>query len=145
MDLKAILDIYQSLRPEMPSHRAGAGVRAVRLRDVIGEFDALFLDGYGVLNRGGAAIDGAAALLEMAESRDMPVLVVTNGASNDEAVIGNKYAGMGLPITPEQVVSSRSVLTHWLTHQRPQSWRRLGGGGCWRGGCGGGGVGTAAP
>ena len=126
MDLKAILDIYQSLRPEMPRHRAGAGVRGVRLRDVIGEFDALFLDGYGVLNRGGAAVAGAAALLKMAESRDMPVLVVTNGASNDEATIGNKYAGMGLPITPEQVVSSRSVLTHWLTHQRPQSWRRLG-------------------
>ena len=126
MKLEAILDIYESLRPQMPSHRAGAGVRTERLRDVIGEFDALFLDGYGVLNRGAEAIDGAAALLEMAAVRDMPVLVVTNGASNDEATIGNKYAGLGLPITPAQVVSSRSVLTHWLAYQRPPSWRRLG-------------------
>ena len=126
MNLKAILDTYESLRPMMPSHRAGAGVRAARLRDVIGEFDALFLDGYGILNRGDVAIEGARELLEMAESREMPVLVVTNGARNDEATIGGKYAGLDLPITPEQVVSSRSVLTHWLTHQRPQSWRRLG-------------------
>ena len=121
-----ILRIYEHLRPVMPDARHGEGVRAGRLRDVLDRFDALFLDGFGVLNIGPDAITGALDLLTMAQDRQMPVLVVTNAATKDETSIGNKYAAMGLPIIPSQVVSSRAALTHWLTHKRPKAWQRIG-------------------
>jgi len=121
-----ILRIYEHLRPVMPEMPAGEGARAARLRDVLDRFDALFLDGFGVLNIGPDAITGALELLSMVEERKMPVLVVTNSATQNEISIGNKYAGMGLPIIPSQVVSSRAALTHWLAHNRPKGWQRIG-------------------
>jgi len=125
-DVDTILRIYEHMRPVMPKMPVGVGARARRLRDVLDQFDALFLDGFGVLNIGPDAITGALELLNMAQERQLPVLVVTNSATQNETSIGNKYAAMGLPIIPSQVVSSRAALTHWLTHKRPKAWQCIG-------------------
>ena len=45
--------------PVMPAVRAAASYHAPRLRDLLGEFDALLLDGYGVLNVGAEMVPGA--------------------------------------------------------------------------------------
>ena len=121
-----IIRVYEHLRPVMPEMRPGEGAKAARLRDVLDRFDVLFLDGFGVLNIGPDAITGALELLIMAQERQMPVLVVTNAATQNEAGIGNKYAAMGLPIIPSQVVSSRAALTYWLNHDRPKAWQSIG-------------------
>ena len=125
-EVRAILDAYQCLRDIMPPFPATAidEVRqAARLRDLLGQFDALFLDGFGVLNVGDKLIDGAEELLREAARRRMPVLVVTNAASRTIASIGNRYADKGLPITAKQIVSSRQALIHWLQHHRPPHWK----------------------
>ena len=125
-----ILNVYEDLRPIMPpyssAHTSGQAAKAARMRDLLDHFDALMLDGFGVLNVGREIIPGAVELLTMAAEKDIPVLVVTNGATQDEQVIGHKYAQMGLPISPPQVVSSRAAITHWLTHNRPPQWHYIG-------------------
>lgn len=133
-----ILNVYEDLRPIMPpyssahspahssAHTSGQAAKAARMRDLLDHFDALMLDGFGVLNVGREIIPGAVELLTMAAEKDIPVLVVTNGATQDEQVIGHKYAQMGLPVSPPQVVSSRAAITHWLTHNRPPQWHYIG-------------------
>ena len=126
LNIHDILHVYEDLRPIMPDHIPGRGEKAERLRDLINDFDAFMLDGFGVLNIGKDIIPGAIELLSMAAEKNKPVLVVTNGATQNEQMIGHKYADMGLPVLPPQVVSSRAAITHWLTHQRPSEWQNIG-------------------
>jgi len=126
LDIDKILHVYEDLRPIMPAHTPGRGHKAERMRDLLDHFDALMLDGFGVLNIGKDIIPGAIELLSMAADQNKPVLVVTNGATQNEQMIGQKYADMGLPVLSPQVVSSRAAVTHWLIHDRPAEWRRIG-------------------
>lgn len=126
LNMAEILHVYEDLRPVMPSHVPARGEKARRMRDLLDHFDALMLDGFGVLNIGRDIIPGALELLSLAAEKNIPVLVVTNGATQNEKKIGNKYADMGLPVLPPQVVSSRAAITHWLTHHCPPKWKTIG-------------------
>ena len=120
MTLSTTLSIYESQRPHMPAlaptlgpqgmGQQGMGQRARRLRDVLGDFDALLLDGYGVLNIGSDAVPEAEDMLQQANAMGLAVLVLTNGASKPSAVTAAKYPAAGLSIDPPQVVSSRDAL-----------------------------------
>ncbi|MCE2516662.1 MAG: HAD hydrolase-like protein [Alphaproteobacteria bacterium] len=115
MTLTSTLAIYESQRShmpavDMPAVAPGMGQRAPRLRDVLGEFDALLLDGYGVLNIGAEAVPEADNMLEQARAMGLAVLVLTNGASKPSSVTAAKYPALGLSIDPVQVVSSRDAL-----------------------------------
>ena len=89
------------------SVRAAERHHAPRLRDLLGEFDALLLDGYGVLNVGAEMVPGADLLLAEAAAAGVAVIVVTNGGSKKSTVTAAKYRNLGLDITNQQVVSSR--------------------------------------
>ena len=104
------IDIYQAFRPIMPSAISVCPQKKDRLVDIIPEIDALVLDGYGVINVGSGPIDGIDELFAVAASHDVPIIVLTNGASFDTAKTWTKYDGWGLPITPEQIVSSRDAM-----------------------------------
>ena len=126
-DIDAILAVYESLRDIMPQAPAGPATRAKRLRDIMTNFDALLLDGFGVLNVGGEAVDGAAEMLAIAAGENIPALVVTNAASVGAAMIGEKYRRFGLDIEDQQVVSSRDAMMDSLHNtDLTASWRRLG-------------------
>ena len=80
------LSVYEGLRGHMPSAQSPQveprqSQHHDRLRDILSEFDALLLDGYGVLNIGSEAVPGADHLLEMAKSAGVDTMVLTNGAS----------------------------------------------------------------
>ena len=61
----------------------------------------------GVINVGDGQIDGIAALLDAAASRDKPVLVLTNGGTAEHT--WKKYQDWQLPIAREDVISSRDA------------------------------------
>ena len=61
------LAIYEALRPLLPKAPSGAHKTAARLVDLLDEFDALILDGFGVINVGFQTIPGIDTLLEEAE------------------------------------------------------------------------------
>ncbi len=107
--LSDVVEIYQALRPSMPVGRMGQAKPASRLIDLLDEFDGLVLDGYGVINVGDGQIDGIAALLDAAASRDKPVLVLTNGGSFSAEHTWEKYRDWQLPIARDDVISSRDA------------------------------------
>lgn len=109
-DTRRVLDIYQWLRPEMPRPRAAESQHAPRLRDILGQFDALFLDGYGVLNVGARMIPGADLMLAEAAAAGVEIIVVTNGASKKSTVTAARYRNLGINVTNQQVISSRDAL-----------------------------------
>ena len=109
-DTNRVLALYEWLRPEMPPVRQAVSQHAPRLRDLMGEFDALLLDGYGVLNVGAEMVPGADLLLTEAAAAGVAVIVVTNGGSKKSTVTAAKYRNLGLDVTNQQVVSSRDAL-----------------------------------
>ena len=124
MTKAATLSIYEGLRGHMPpSQPPQVEPRQPqhhdRLRDILGEFDALLLDGYGVLNIGSEAVPGAENLLEMAKSAGVETMVLTNGASKPTAMTWSKYKTLGVEFDPARIISSRDALMAYLN--APQS------------------------
>ena len=115
LGLDAVMAIYQALRPIMPvAGRDGACQTALRLIDILDEFDGLVLDGYGVINIGDGPIEGIKTLLDAAASKAKPVLVLTNGGSFSAERAFAKYQGWQLPIERDDVLSSRDALVAQL-------------------------------
>ena len=120
LGLRDVLEIYQALRPSMPAGRMGKARPALRLIDLLDEFEGIVLDGYGVINVGDGQIDGVAALLDAAASRDKPVLVLTNGGSFSSENTWKKYQDWQLPIEREDVISSRDALVFFSGKRQPK-------------------------
>ena len=110
--LDDIIAMYEALRPHMPPAVPPAvPTREVsRLVEILPHVDALILDGFGVINVGARLIDGIGEVLEIAAARDIAVMVLTNGAGQGAVASWAKYRDWGLPITRQQVVSSRDAL-----------------------------------
>ena len=110
--LDDIIAMYEALRPFAPA--AGtmqARPREVtRLVDILPHVDALVLDGFGVINVGASRIDGIIEFFEAAAAQKVPVMVLTNGAGQGADASWTKYCDWGLPVTRQQVVSSRDAL-----------------------------------
>ena len=109
------LAIYEAFRPMMPTPRAASTCYRDRLVDILPDVDALILDGYGVINVGSGPIDGIHEFFAAAAAHDCPIIVLTNGASFDTSRTAAKYAGWELPITAEQIVSSRDAMVAVLS------------------------------
>ena len=109
LSLDAALTIYEALRPIMPAAVSGAQRMANRLTDIIPHFDALILDGFGVINVGNDPVDGIHDFLAMAANHDVTIMVLTNGATFETDMTAQKYANWGLPIPKAHVVSSRNA------------------------------------
>lgn len=78
-------------------HRALAGVRA------------LVLDADGVLTMRGAALPGAAGALARLGERRIPWRVATNISALHRETLAGRFAGHGLAIPPERIVTSLSA------------------------------------
>ena len=109
MSLDAALTIYEALRPIMPKAAPGAQRMADRLSDILPQFDALILDGFGVINVGADPVDGIHEFLNLAAAHDVTIMVLTNGATLETEMTAQKYANWNLPIRPHHVVSSRNA------------------------------------
>ena len=110
LDAETTLQIYEALRPILPPARPSLHQKADRLTDCLDAFDAFILDGFGVINVGMEKIDGIEEFFRRAELARKPVVILTNAASAPSAVVAEKYLRWGLPVTAEQVVSSRDAL-----------------------------------
>ena len=119
MTKAATLSVYEGLRGHMPSSQPRQPQHHDRLRDILSQFDALLLDGYGVLNIGSEAVPGADHLLEMAKSAGVETMVLTNGASKPTEMAWSKYKNFGFEFDPAQIISSRDALMAHLN--APQS------------------------
>ena len=73
-------------------------------------YDGILLDAYGVLVDAGGLLPGAAALIGELNRRGTPFAIVTNDASRSAATYAARFAGLGVTVAPERIVTSGSLL-----------------------------------
>ncbi len=113
LNLSHTIDLYEYLWPSRPAMPTQSRV-AARLIELLDHVEGFILDGYGVINVGDGPIDGIRTFLETANAQSKPVVVLTNGASYASAMTWQRYQGWSLPISQQQIVSSRNVLEDQL-------------------------------
>lgn len=85
--------------------------------DLAQRYDLFLFDAYGVLVDGTGALPGARAALELLGRLNKRCFVVTNDASSLPARTAARYASLGLPLAPEQIVTSGMLLEpHFAEH-----------------------------
>lgn len=73
-------------------------------------YDGLLIDAYGVLVDGRGLLPGAGALLAHLRARRRPFAIVTNDASRSPDTYVRRFAGYGVAIDAERIVTSGSLL-----------------------------------
>lgn len=84
------------------------------LDGLLGGYEAVFLDVYGVLLTTSGPLPGAARLLARLRDAGMPFWLVTNDASKLPEATVVRLAACGMSVVPEQIVTSGSLLTPYF-------------------------------
>ncbi len=102
---------YQQVRARLPrSGLPGRAEHRADLGELADHFDVFVFDSFGVLNVGGAPIEGAARRIASLRALGKEVLVLTNAARDPLASLPAKYARLGFDFTSPEIISSREVL-----------------------------------
>jgi HAD superfamily hydrolase (TIGR01450 family) len=89
---------------------ARSPVPQITVDELLARYDFFLLDAYGVLVCASGALPGAASFLNRLRRADKPYLIVSNDASRSPATSQARYAGMGLPIAEDQILTSGLLL-----------------------------------
>lgn len=84
--------------------------RPAKFAELVDRYDAFLFDAYGVLVDSSGVCTGAAAAIAHVRAAGKPLRVVTNDASRLPASAAARFAGVGLPITEDEIVSSGQLL-----------------------------------
>jgi HAD superfamily hydrolase (TIGR01459 family) len=84
--------------------------RPATIAELLATYDGVLLDAYGVLVDGAGVLPGAAELIGQLSRRGKRFAVVTNDASRSQATYVRRFAGLGLAIAADQIVTSGSLL-----------------------------------
>jgi len=80
-------------------------------------YDAFLLDAYGVLVDGSNSLPGAARFLHRLIDAHRPFIVLSNDASRLPATAATRYRGFGLPVTPDHILTSGSLISAYLQRE----------------------------
>lgn len=106
---------YEAARARLPTTRFPQTSRSVTdLSETLDDFDLFVLDGFGVLNVGESAVEGAAARVAQLRAAGKSVLVLTNGATSALPDALAKYQRLGFDFSADEVISSRAVMVEAL-------------------------------
>lgn len=96
--------------------------KVTNLLEIADEFDALLLDGFGVLNIGTTVIPDMPRILTTLKESGKSIFVLTNAGSLPSHITALKYPKWQYPITPDYVISSRDSLeAHLNMHPLTQN------------------------
>ena len=113
MDAARTLALYQrfyaSQGPSLPAGKSQDMRFVDALSDVVDDCQGLILDSYGVIGLGSAPIEGITDLFDNAKARDIPIVILTNGASQPASQRVKGYRDWGLPIAASDIISSRDA------------------------------------
>lgn len=87
-----------------------AVVPRISMEDLLGRYDVLYLDAYGVLIDHSGPLPGAPELVSHLHAAGKPYLILTNDASRSPETSSRRYEGMGLPIPADRIVTSGLLL-----------------------------------
>src|SRR3546814_19294060 len=109
-DVTSIFDRYEEVRHRLPQVGLSAGTTEIAsLLDIVGEADAFAFDAFGVLNVGEIPIEGAAERLNQLRARGRQIRILTNSASYDRATTVEKFRGLGLQVTLDEIHTSIEI------------------------------------
>ncbi|MBU2955568.1 TIGR01459 family HAD-type hydrolase [Marinobacter sp. F3R08] len=117
-------EAYQRIRSRLPE-RVSTTVtpqRVPSLAAVADRFDGFIFDAFGVLNAGNIALPTAVARLHALQSMGKHCLVLSNAASAPHQELVQKYRKLGFSITPNQLISSRMLVTDALASEPERTW-----------------------
>ncbi|MGH3737500.1 MAG: HAD-IIA family hydrolase [Micromonosporaceae bacterium] len=86
---------------------------------LLDRYDLLLFDLDGVLYVGDRAVPGAPEVLPDLRQRGVPVRYVTNNASRGAAAVAGLLSDLGIPASPEQVVTSAQAAARLLAERLP--------------------------
>jgi len=92
------------------SPRTPGAPAPVAITTLLDRYDGILLDAYGVLVDARGPLPGAAALLAELARRGKPFAIVTNDASRSRATWSARFAGHGIAVAPEHVVTAGSLM-----------------------------------
>jgi HAD superfamily hydrolase (TIGR01459 family) len=95
-----------------------SAIPSITIDALVGRYDLLLFDAYGVLVHAGGAMPGARTLIEALNRSAKPYFVVTNDASKLPATASARYMRFGLAIPPERIVSSGELLQDYFASHR---------------------------
>ncbi len=84
------------------------------IEELLGHYGGILLDAYGVLVDARGPLPGAVELIAALIARDVPYAIVTNDASRSQTTYAARFAGYGMAIPAERVVTSGSLLPGFL-------------------------------
>ncbi len=122
MNADSVINIYESMREFFPKYleKNREITLAPRLENILDNFDALLLDSFGVLNVGSSLIPGIIKTIEKARQKNITLLVVTNGASNNFFKKRDQLASLGLEFSNDEIISSRETAEIFLSFNQPK-------------------------
>lgn len=80
---------------------------------VANDYDAIFLDVYGVLLNAAGLYDHTPHLMHWLQSTGKPFMLVSNGSSRTLAESAKAYRKQGLPVSEQEIMTSGLLLKHW--------------------------------
>ena len=121
MNADSVINIYENMRDFFPKYQENNHdiILAPKLENILDNFDALLLDAFGVLNIGSSLIPGIIKTLEKARQKNIALLVVTNGASNNSFKKIDQLASLGLEFSNDEIISSRETAEIFLSFNQP--------------------------
>ena len=127
LDGASAFERYLEIAQRLPTASRGPAESRHRahLGELVDDIDVFVLDGFGVLNVGHEAIDGAAGRIAGLKRAGRQVRVLTNGATMSTDVTAGKYPRWGMDIARHEVVSSRDALAREL-HGSELNWGFMG-------------------
>lgn len=115
-DIASIFERYEGIRPRLPRAQYPLLTETIEsLLDLTHDADAFIFDAFGVLNVGNTPIPGAAERLSQLRAARKHIRILSNAASysHDEAV--TKFQRLGMPVAPDEIVTSRDAALQALT------------------------------
>jgi HAD superfamily hydrolase (TIGR01450 family) len=89
------------------------------------QYDVALLDLDGVVYVGQDEVAGASAALADARARGMRLAFVTNNASRPPSAVAAHLSELGVPATPDEVITSAQAAAHYLAERLPAGSRVL--------------------
>ena len=90
----------------------------VTLKKLLADYSVLLLDAYGVVVHSSGALPGARRLIESLNRQKKPYFILTNDASKLPATSARLFNNFGLPIPPDRIITSGSLLTDYFARHQ---------------------------
>ena len=110
LNAESTFKIYELLRPILPETKSIYPKMLGSVSELLDEVDGLILDGYGIVNIGNNLTPGFQKFFSEISQRNLPFVILTNGASQPSKKTAQTYNSWGLEISRHDIISSSCLL-----------------------------------